>query len=359
LFAPWKISSSDALRRRKAGMSMDFIFRIEELGQEFNHLVGKKCANLGEMAKLGLRVPPGFSLSLKAYEKFMSETGAGKEISDYLDGLDHHFEKLDHFTEASVEMRRIAESKEMPSGMRKQILSYYGEVCEKCNTDKVAVSTRSAGAASHPGQFETHLNVIGESDLIEKIIKVWSSTFNARSLSARKRVGLPLDADPIGVAVIKMVNARSAGVLFTADPNTGDRSKMIIEANWGLGESVVGGETLPDRYVLDKTNLEIVEKKLGTKKKYITLRDRGVVELDTPSDKCEAFCLSDDELREIGRLGQLLEEHFGSPQDAEWAIEQDLSCPESVILLQTRAAVIAVQKKPVDRILDLMLNRFG
>ncbi len=340
-------------------MPLDYIFRIEELGQELNHLVGKKCANLGEMAKLGLRVPPGFALSLKAYEKFMAETGAEKELSHYVGHLNHHFEKLDHFSEASFQMRRIVESKEMPSGMKKQILSYYKEVCEKCQADKVAVSTRSAGAASHPGQFETHLNVIGESDLIEKIIRVWSSTFNARSLSARKRAGLPLESDPIGVAVIKMVNARSAGVLFTADPNTGDRSKMIIEANWGLGESVVGGETLPDKYVLEKANLEITEKKLGTKKRYITFRELGVTEVDTPSDKCNAFCVSNEELTEIGRLGQILEGHFGLPQDIEWAIEQDRSCPESVVLLQTRPAVIVEQKKPVDRILDLMLNRFG
>ena len=81
--------------------------------------------------------------------------------------------------------------------------------------------------------------------------------------------------------------------------------------------------------------------------------------MDTPADQCEAFCLSDEEAKEIGRLGKTLEAHFGVPQDTEWAIEQDLSCPESVILLQTRAEVIAEQKKPVDRILDLMLYRFG
>lgn len=340
-------------------MPVDCIFMIEALCREASEQVGKKCANLGEMARIGLRVPPGFSLSLDAYRQFMSETGAAKEIRDYLNSLDHDFEKIDHFSEASVELRRIVESKDMPLEMKEKVLFHYREISRKCNAERVAVSTRSAGAASHPGQFETHLNVVGESDLIEKIIKVWSSTFNARSLSARKRVGLPLESDPIGVAVIKMVRARSAGVLFTADPNTGDRSRMIIEANWGLGESVVGGEAVPDVYVLDKESLEILERKLGTKKKCVTFREVGVVEVDTPADQCEAFCLSDEEAKEIGRLGKTLDAHFGVPQDTEWAIEQDLSCPESVILLQTRAEVIAEQKKPVDRILDLMLNRFG
>ena len=344
---------------RKSNMSRDYIFRIEELGQEFNPLVGKKCAHLGEMAKIGLRVPPGFSLSLDAYRQFMSETGADKEINEYLNGLNHGFETIDQFNEASAELRRIVESKDMPGEMKDRVLFHYREICRKCNKERVPVSTRSAGAASHPGQYETHLNVIGESDLIKNIIKVWASTFNARSLSARKRVGLLLGSDPIGVAVIKMVNARSAGVLFTADPNTGNRSIMIIEANWGLGESVVGGEALPDVYVLDKESLEIVDTKLGSKKRCITCQEVGVAEVETSPDQCNAFCLSDQEVKEIGRLGRILEAHFGVPQDTEWAIDQDLQCPESVILLQTRAEVIAEQKKPVDRILDLMLSRMG
>jgi pyruvate,water dikinase len=338
-------------------MSNDCIYRIEELGQEFNSLVGKKCANLGEMAKIGLRVPPGFALSLEAYKRFMAETGAAEEISDYLRSLKHGFERIDHFEDASVALRGILESKDMPSDMKEQILIYYREICEACHRSDVAVSTRSAGAASHPGQYETHLNVVGESDLIKNIIKVWSSTFNARSLSARRRAGVPLESDPIGVAVIKMVNARSAGVLFTADPNTGDRCRMIIEANWGLGESVVGGEAMPDVYILDKESLEIVERKLGSKKRCITCQEVGVVEVETPPDQCDAFCLSDEEVKEIGRLGKMLEAHFGVPQDTEWAVDQDLSCPESVILLQTRGEIIAEQKKPVDRILDLMISR--
>jgi len=340
-------------------MSENYIFRMEELGQEFSDRVGKKCANLGEMAKIGLRVPPGFALSLDAYRRFMSETGAEKEINEYLNGLTHHFENIDHFNEASAVIRKIVESKEMRGEMKNRILSYYREICGKCNVEEIAVSTRSAGASSHPGQYETHLNVIGETDLIRNIIKVWSSSFNARSLSARKRLGLPLGSDPIGVAVIKMVNARSAGVLFTADPNTGNRSIMIIEANWGLGESVVGGEAMPDVYVLDKESLDIVDTKLGSKKRCITCQAVGVAEVETSPDQCNTFCLTDQEVREIGRLGKVLEAHFGVPQDTEWAVDRDLQCPESVILLQTRAEVIAEQKKPVDRILDLMLSRMG
>jgi pyruvate,water dikinase len=235
-------------------LSDKWISWFEELGQALNDQVGKKCANLGEMTKMGLRVPPGFALTLKAYKDFMSLTGADREIEEYLDGVDHSFDKIQHFDEASVALRKIVESKEMPTEMEEAILTYYASLCEKCNMEEMAVSTRSAGAASHPGQYETHLNVRGDQDVIEKTIKVWSSTFNSRSLSARRHAGAPLESDPIGVAVLKMVNARAAGVLFTADPNTGDSSRMIIEANWGLGESVVGGEAMPDVYILDKVS---------------------------------------------------------------------------------------------------------
>jgi pyruvate,water dikinase len=340
-------------------MSQTWILWFDKIGQEHNDQVGKKCANLGEMTKIGLRVPMGFALSLEAYKDFMSHSGSAEEIKAYLSKAGHDFEKIQDLNEASLKLRGIVESKELPSEMREQILSHYRDLCEKCGRQDVAVSTRSAGAASHPGQYETHLNVMGESNLIENIKKVWSSTFNALSLSARHRAGVALESDPIGVAVLKMVNARAAGVLFTADPNSGDRSRMIIEANWGLGESVVGGEAMPDVYILEKEGLEVIEKKLGSKEKFITMKDLGVSEEETPSEKKEVFCLAEDEAKEIARLGKILEDHYGVPQDTEWAIDEDYGFPENVILLQTRSEIIAQQKKPVDQVIDFMLNRFG
>jgi pyruvate, water dikinase len=246
----------------------------------------------------------------------------------------------------------------MPEAMKDTILSFYDDLCRKCDC-MVAVSTRSAGPASHPGQYETYLNVKGKQDLLEKIIKVWASSFNPRSLAFRSRKGIPLESDPIGVAVLKMVNARAAGIVFTADPNTGDTSKMIIEANWGLGESVVSGELMPDVYVLNKQNLEIVEKRLGKKSRYVTCKELGVAEEDCPADLSSTFCLRDEEAKEIGKLGILLEKHFGVPQDVEWAIDRDLELPKSIILLQTRPAIMAQKKAPVDQVVDLMLNLFS
>ena len=339
-------------------MSGRYIFWLEELGQEHCEIVGNKCGNLGEMAKIGLPVPPGFALSVEAYKNFLVQTNTIQEIKDYLCQLSGDIENIQQFNQASRDIRQIVESKEMPETMKEMILSFYDDLCRKCDCI-VAVSTRSAGPVSHPGQYETYLNVKGKTDLLEKIKKVWASSFNPRSLAFRKRKGLPLENDPIGVAVLKMVNARTAGIIFTADPNTGDPSRMILEANWGLGESVVGGEAMPDVYVLNKESLEIVEKKLGKKSRYVTCKESGVAEEDCPADLSSAFCLSDEEVKEVGKLGILLEKHFGVPQDVEWAIDGDLEFPRNIILLQTRAEVIAQKKAPVDQVVDLMLNLFS
>jgi pyruvate,water dikinase len=339
-------------------VSKKWVLWFEELGQEHNDLVGKKCANLGEMTKIGLRVPPGFALSVEAYRDFMSMSGAVYEIKEYLAKSGSGPKDLKQFNELSAGIRQIAQSKVMPREMKKIIVSSYKELCRRCAAE-VAVSTRSAGTVSHPGQYETYLNVIGGSNLVDKIKKVWASTFNPRSLAFRSRQGIPLESDPIGVAVLKMVKACAAGIIFTADPNTGDTARMIIEANWGLGESVVSGESTPDVYILDKESLEIRERKLGPKSRYVTFKEVGVTEEETPPDKSSSFCLSDEEAKEIGKLGKILENHFGVPQDAEWAIDEDLPFPENVILLQTRAEVIAQKKSPVDQIVDLMLSRFS
>ncbi|MFH1488960.1 MAG: PEP/pyruvate-binding domain-containing protein [Pseudomonadota bacterium] len=338
-------------------MTEKWICWFDELGQEWNDRVGKKCANLGEMTRMGLQVPSGFALSLDAYRHFVSRTGADEEIKCFLGGIDHGFETIEQFNEAGERLRGIIESKPFPPEMKREILSYYRELSLRCpGGETLAGSTRSAGAKSLPGQYETYLNVIGESDLLENIIRVWSSTFNPRSLAARKQAGRPLEEAPIGVAVLQMVKARTAGVLFTADPNSRDPSRMIIEANWGLGESVVGGDAVPDVFILDKDTLKVIDRTLGSKGRVVTFKETGVAEEDASSEKRNAFCLTDEEAREIGRVGKILEAHFGFPQDIEWAIEENQDLPGSLKLLQTRPEVMARQKPPVDQVIDMMVG---
>jgi len=149
-------------------MSEKFIYWFEEIGRDHTELVGRKCANLGEMAKLGLPVPPGFALSVKANEDFLERTNAIHEIRGYVQGFGRGIAEIEQFNEASREIRRMVESKEMPEEMRRTILSFYDKLCQKCGAEDIAVATRSAGPVSHPGQYETYLNVKGKQDLLEK-----------------------------------------------------------------------------------------------------------------------------------------------------------------------------------------------
>ncbi|MFH1116255.1 MAG: PEP/pyruvate-binding domain-containing protein [Pseudomonadota bacterium] len=339
-------------------MSERWLYTFEELGKEHNDMVGKKCAYLGEMAKIGLPVPQGFALSLDAYRKFMGITGATEEVAACIECGNDSLECIAGVNELSRAIRRTVESKPMPREMEETIGSHYEHMSARCGVAELPVSARSAGALSRPGQYETHLNVKGKADLIEKIKKVWSSTYNPTSLSFRHKGGLRLESDPIGVAVLRMVNARVAGIVFTADPNTGDTSRMMIEANWGLGESVVGGESMPDTYIVEKKTFKVLEKRLGTKSRIVVPSEKGTVEKQTPEEMACRFCLSDEEVAEIAKTGVRLEKHFGLPQDVEWAIDGDLSFPDAVVLLQTRAEVLAKKKEPVDQLLDMMMSRF-
>jgi pyruvate,water dikinase len=339
-------------------MAGQWLFWFEELGTEHNDVVGKKCANLGELTRMGLPVPSGFALTLDAYNRFLSETSAGEEIREHIQQYVGESPSLSQWTTASEAIRQIVESKKMPEDMAEDIRSEYDVLSQKSGTSDMAVSVRSAGAVSHPGQYETYLNVKGETELLERIIKVWSSSFNPRSLVYRARNNLSLESDPIGVAILGMINPRAAGVTLTADPNTGDHSKIVCEANWGLGESVVSGRTTPDSFILDKETFEILEKRLGQKEMYILCSETGVTEQDVPPDKRSCFCLDDREVQEIAKYGKSIEEYFkGVPQDVEWAISDEFSKESNIFFLQTRPAIIVEKKSATDTILDLIMSR--
>ncbi|MCX5813770.1 MAG: PEP/pyruvate-binding domain-containing protein [Proteobacteria bacterium] len=335
-------------------MSDKWIYWLEELGKEDNERVGKKCANLGEIAKAGLPVPKGFCLSIDGYTMFTNKTGAAEEIGRYLEDHKPAADDIEGIRQLSLKMRQIMESKPMPTEMSDVILSYYGKLCDSACALDLAVSTRSAGAVSHPGQYETYLNVKGKEDLLDKVRKVWASTCNERSVAFRIKKDMPLGKEPIGVAVLTMVKARSAGIAFSADPNTGDTSKIIVEANWGLGESVVSGELMPDRWVLNKETLEIRERTLGKKDKATVCLECGIDDAEIAPEKACSYCLTDEELYEIGKLANKLEAHFGVPQDIEWAVDEDMPFP-NIILLQTRPVVIAKQSA-ADQVADLMIG---
>jgi pyruvate,water dikinase len=337
------------------------IFWFEEIGKEHNDVVGKKCANLGEMTRMGLAVPPGFALSLDMYRLFARESGLAAEMERYVQKFgDLKGQGIGVFDEMSQTLREMIEAREIPENLKTQILGYYDELSRRLGVNNPAVSVRSAGTESRPGMFETYLNVKGHQDLLEKVKKVWASAYTPRAIAFRANKGFPILGDELGVAIPKMVNARASGIAFTVNPVDGDSSKVILEANWGLGEGVVSGAECVDGFVVNKQDLAILSKNVGNKTRCVMNVGLGADWVDVPENMRCMPCLDDKEVIEVVKLSMLLEEKLGCPQDVEWAIDQDLPFPQNIFHLQTRPAKVQA-KKPVsttDRIIDLLAKRY-
>jgi len=197
--------------------------------------------------------------------------------------------------------------------------------------------------------------------VLEKVKKVWASAYTARAVAFRVNKDLPVLGDELGVAIPKMVNARASGITFTVDPVTADDSKILLEANWGLGEGVVSGAESVDGFVVDKDSLEIVGRHVGNKVRCVVYTKDGADWADVPDHMQNMPCISDEEIVEIAKVAKSAEKSLGGPQDMEWAVDQDLSFPESLFWLQTRPAKVAAKKKvsASSRIAELIAKKFG
>ncbi|MBI5017613.1 MAG: PEP/pyruvate-binding domain-containing protein [Deltaproteobacteria bacterium] len=341
-------------------MADKWIYWLEELNQGHNDLVGKKCANLGEMTKLGMKIPPGFAITVDGYQKFMELTGLRDKIQAYFTTLGP---ELRHSVAKQMQAGRTTQQMiretPVPEAIAEEIARNYRVLCERCGRPDLSVAVRSSGAVSMPGQMETYLNVQGEQDVIRRVVEVWESTFTTRAIAFRLEKGMPVDQAPIGVAVIKMVNARSAGVVLTVIPTTADVDRVVIEGNWGLGESVVSGDITPDNFIVEKAS-RAIEKKIAHKNKWVVFNGRGTMKGEVPLELRDLPCLEDPEILEIVRIAQNVEGHFGVPQDMEWVIDKDLPFPNNVFWVQARAAKFTPKKKDadVDYLVDQMARLF-
>lgn len=339
--------------------SEKLLFWFEELRDTHKDLVGKKCANLGQMIHLGLEVPPGFAISIDTYLKFIRQTGAEAEMLRYVEALGElKGEGIGVFEEIGQTIQGIIERTDMPEEVLRPITDYYKRLCDKLRIPDMPVSVRSAGTESRPGLFDTYLNVKGIDDVLDKVKKVWASAYTTRAVAFRINKGLPVLGDELGIAVPKMVNSRSSGICFTADPVTGDQSKIILEANWGLGEGVVSGAESVDGFVVDKESLQITATRIGRKGTCVVNQEKGATWAEVPEKMQSISCISDEEVIEIARVAKSAEAKLGRPQDLEWAIDIDLPFPKSIFWLQTRPAKVKAAAPVSDTdIINMMIRR--
>jgi len=319
---------------------------FEDLRKEDVPIAGGKNANLGEMISSGIPVPPGFAITAQAYKKFVEATGTANKMYDILAGIDPKDPKQGQ--DASDKIRELIESTPVPDDLKNEIFQSYRELSKRVGAAEVSVAVRSSATAedlpdaSFAGQQETYLNVKGTEDLFDKVRKCWSSLFTPRAIFYRVEKGFKHESVLISVAVQKMVNAKAAGVLFTLHPATGDTTKIVIEANWGLGESVVSGTVTPDRYVIDKTTSKIIERQIATKDvEFVRDPKTGqTVHSKVPQDRKDLPCLSDKEVEKLAELGKLIEKHYGRAQDIEFSIDRDQPFPQNIYIVQSRAETV-------------------
>lgn len=311
-------------------------------------LVGGKCASLGEMVRVGKNVPFGFAVTVNAYKQFITETGINQKIYDAM--LEHGLEnkKDAAFHEASKIIMPIVKSTPMPSSIRDAIRAAYEELSEKYGTSEVMVAVRSsatmedAADASYAGQHETYLNIVGLENVLERIKECWASLFSAPALHYRSSKNIEPEDALMAVAVQKMVNSRSAGVAFTIDPITGDANKIVIEGAWGLGEGVVSGNVTPDHFAVRRDTFEIIERWISPKTmQYIRDPESGeTVVRDVEAFRQNLPCVSDQEIVQLAKMALSIEQHYGHPQDIEWAMDTGLALPEGLLILQSRPVTV-------------------
>lgn len=325
---------------------------LGELRRTDGGAFGGKSANLGELLAAGIPVPDGFALGVDGYRAFVDATGLGGTIAAA------RSRDADDAAKAIGEAMRFAP---LPEAVRQELAERY----EELGGPPVAVRSSAVGEdsseATFAGQQESFLWVRGAEHLCDAVRDCWTSLYTPRAIAYRRKLGAEEEA--MGVTVQRMVDAAVSGVMFTCNPVTGDPSMVALNASFGLGIAVVGGETTPDEYLVSKVTGETVRRTINSKHVEYVPDDagRGTVRLEVPPGRRDEPCLDEDELAALLELGKRIERHFGSHQDVEWAIARGESLPDSLLVLQTRPVTARPRNGPKlsGSALELVLSTFG
>ena len=332
--------------------------------------VGGKGASLGELTRAGIRVPPGFVVTTAAFETALAALDPAAGIRAAIERLDAG--DLDAVSKLSESIRTRFAAAKLPAELLGTVAQAYAALVGAGAGTDAAVAVRSSATsedsadASFAGLQDTHLCVRGAQDVIRSLGACWSSLYSRESVIYRLRLGLPERHVAMGVVVQRMLESRSSGVMFTRSPLTGDRSVITIEAGLGLGSALVGGEVTPDNYVVAKVTGDIVKRTVSSKAvRHVPAAGGGVrVEaLEGPLQLQPA--LSDEEIHALADIGKRVEQHYGSPQDIEWAIAADEAGREHVYLLQSRPETVWSRRdtepvaQPAARAYDHVLAALG
>jgi len=331
---------------------MKNIMWFREIKKEDIPLVGGKGANLGEMVNEAFPVPQGFVITAQAYFKFIKEKGIEQEIIKKIDAIE--VEKTDELEKVSAEIRELilrtpmnrmleAEIKDSYSKMNQRKIAFITTREEEFVAVRSSATAEDLPEASFAGQQETFLNVKGRMEVLDAVKKCWASLFTARAVYYRKKQGFETEKVGIAVVIQKMVDSEIAGILFTAEP-TGDTSKMVIEAGYGLGEAVVSGSITPDTYTIEKGTFKIIEKKIGKQEWSLERAEKGNKKNNIPKAKQSKQKMDDKYIIQLAKIGRQIENHYKKPMDIEWAVEN-----KQMYIVQARPITTLGMKEKTDK----------
>jgi pyruvate, water dikinase len=320
--------------------AIESVLPFERLGHGDVDFAGGKGANLGELVAAGLPVPPGFVVGAPAYAAFCEGTGLRERIAARLADLD--VDDTDALGRAADEVRAEVEAEPIPDWLAERIRSAYDKLAGEEPRTPVAVRSSATAedseSASFAGMNETLLNVHGGESLLAAVRACWASLFGARTIYYRAKRGFGQAEMDIAVVVQRQIQSTRSGVMFTIDPASGDRDRLVIEGAFGLGEAVVSGSVSPDRYVVRKDGLKIELREVRRKElAIVSLPGGGTETRELGQAEGSEPVLSDEEVRRVAELGVRIERHYGSPQDTEWAFDPG----GEVWMLQSRPVTTA------------------
>ncbi|MDE1821948.1 MAG: phosphoenolpyruvate synthase [Euryarchaeota archaeon] len=296
---------------------------LSEVSDRDHLRVGGKACKLGELVRTGLPIPPGFVVTTASYDAYLRETTVGAVVQKELEGLDP--DRADSVEEASSRIRKAFQDTPFPPELEKIVRDTYVAFAKRHKVAYCAVRSSATAEdladASFAGLQETYLNVSTPDEVLANVRRCWGSLFTPRVMVYRRRKNISHFDVKLAVLVQKMVDSAVSGIMFTADPNTGERH-TIVEAGWGLGELIVGGEVTPDHYVVDPAGPRIVLKKISKQSVKLVREDGGGnrrIEVAGPNQ--EAPKLSDAQILRLTSLGKVIEAHYRRPMDIEWCLE--------------------------------------
>ena len=299
---------------------MPNILWFDEIDTSSLSKVGGKGANLGEMTKANFPIPPGFCVTAQGYFDFLEKAGIRKKIEEELEGL--NTDDTRKLNAASRAVKKIIVSAKIPEDLKKQIKEAY----KKIGTSEFVAVRSSATAedlpdASFAGQQATFLNVKGENEVVDAVQKCWASLFEPRAIFYR--VEKKFDHMKIGLSAIvqKMVQSDVSGIVFTVEPVSNDKDRLLIEAGFGLGEAIVSGSVNPDRYTITKKDIEIEEKEIAKQNWKVTKVKDGNKHVNILKSDQRKQKLPDEEIKKLAKISIDIEKHYKKPQDIEWAYD--------------------------------------